>query len=254
MQIGRIYDEVARDYDREPFGILAGGRALAAAQLERERAALAPVRAIVDLALGTGESLLDARRVFPEARLVGFDISQGMIDVAREKLDVEAHLADALTVDSRLPPGGADLVLLHFVTTYLDARAACAKARVVLRPGGHVSLVSGTMDSFRALQRLALHFVSEARLQAAFPAPESTAALEAVLAELGYAVRVSQDYRKPVRFSTFDEFHDFGNRFGFFKHAFEAVGPQTLETIRNTPGVFPLEDEYRAAVILAARR
>lgn len=253
--IGKLYDaHVAQSYDADRFGLLAGGRNTAAAQVERRAGELGDVRAVVDLALGTGESIVAIRDLFPGARLYGVDVAAAMIEIARRKLDVTAFHDDALSIGKHLPAASVDLALVHFLTTYVDARAVLGKAREVLRPGGHVSLVSGVMEAWQNLQAVALRLIPRERLLELSPAPETAEHVAAIVREQGFEIVEMERFRRTVRFASFEDFHDFGFRGGFFTHVFDGVGPEAVAAMARLAGVFPLEDDYQAAVILAKRR
>ena len=106
---------------------------------------------ILDLGTGTGETLARVLpRVLPRvltrhpsARVIGVDESDGMLDVARERLeeyDVTLQVADLL---DELPPGPFDLVVSALAVHHLDGPGkATLFGRVagVLQPGGRFIL------------------------------------------------------------------------------------------------------------------
>jgi ubiquinone/menaquinone biosynthesis C-methylase UbiE len=93
-----------------------------------------PARAL-DVGTGTGDGARAIARRFPEAEVVGVDLSEGMLAEARRKLDgdlaerVRFEVGDA----SRLPypDGSFDLVALANMIPFFDEIAR------VLAPGGH---------------------------------------------------------------------------------------------------------------------
>ena len=106
---------------------------------------LAAVRAgqhVLDIATGIGEPALSAARVVgPAGRVVGTDISPGMLDVARERAaelglgNVEFHEMDAEALD--LPESSFDAVLCRFGLMFLpDVDRALVGIRRLLVPGG----------------------------------------------------------------------------------------------------------------------
>ena len=63
QDVGQLYDEqIAETYDIDALGLLSGARALSIAQLER--CGLAPNSSILDLGVGTGESLQQLAKHF----------------------------------------------------------------------------------------------------------------------------------------------------------------------------------------------
>jgi tRNA (cmo5U34)-methyltransferase len=98
---------------------------------------------ILDLGTGTGETLAGVLQLHPLARAVGVDESEGMLTVARgrlEEFDVTLQVADLL---DPLPPGPFDLVVSALAVHHLDGPGkATLFARVAgaLRPGGRFVL------------------------------------------------------------------------------------------------------------------
>lgn len=84
-QVRKMFDFIAPTYDRlnhtPSLGIDRYWRRKAVSQLK----ACAPER-ILDLATGTGDFAVLLSGAFPQAKVVGADISEGMMEVAKEKV------------------------------------------------------------------------------------------------------------------------------------------------------------------------
>jgi SAM-dependent methyltransferase len=108
-------------------------------------AAVRPGHRVLDVATGIGEPALTAARlVGPAGRVVGTDISPGMLEVARERAaelglgNVEFHEMDAEVLD--LPENSFDAVLCRFGLMFLpDVDRALAGIRRLLVPGGRLA-------------------------------------------------------------------------------------------------------------------
>lgn len=251
MDYGKLYDEqVAGTYDEDELGLLAGARSLALWQIA---ASDLPVDAtVVDLGVGTGETLVALTPRFPEGRFVGIDLSAGMIEIARGKLDFEWHVDDACNVGAHVPAGTADLVVAHFLTTFVDRPRLFEAARATLGEGGLFSVVSTTGEAFAKLSAVVDSFLGASVARAASPAPADTEALVAEVRAVGFEVKAIEVFRKPVRFESFEECLAWGVRSGFFAHAIEAIGIDRVMGYADVPGIFPLDDEYVGVALLAA--
>jgi len=105
-------------------------------------AAVRPGHRVLDVATGIGEPAVTAARlVGPAGRVVGTDISPGMLEVARERAaelgvgNVEFHEMDAEVLD--LPENSFDAVLCRFGLMFLpDVDRTLVGIRRLLVPGG----------------------------------------------------------------------------------------------------------------------
>jgi demethylmenaquinone methyltransferase/2-methoxy-6-polyprenyl-1,4-benzoquinol methylase len=136
-----MFDRIASVYD--PLNLL-----ISAFQEPRwrrrlvEAAGLRPGGSAIDVACGTGKVAGDLqRRSGPEGRVLGVDISPGMIGIARRRLagrpGLEFVVGDALA----LPSDGAafDAATIAFGMRNLpDYRRGFAEMARVVRPGGRV--------------------------------------------------------------------------------------------------------------------
>ena len=99
--------------------------------------------AILDLGTGTGETLAGVLHRHPFARAVGVDESEGMLAVARgrlEEYDVTLRVADLL---DPLPEGPFDLVVSALAVHHLDGPGKAtlfSRVAAALRPGGRFVL------------------------------------------------------------------------------------------------------------------
>jgi len=142
-----LFDRIAERYDLVnrvmTLGMDVGWRRRTVRELRLPAGAL-----VADLACGTGDlCLLAARRVGPEGRVTGVDISEEMLAVGRRKV-AEAGLADrvdllrANALDLPFPDRSFDVVTSGFVLRNLaDLPRALAEMARVLRPGGRAVIL-----------------------------------------------------------------------------------------------------------------
>lgn len=136
-----MFDRIARVYDPMNLAISAfqeprwRRRLVEAARLQVGGSAL-------DVATGTGKVAADlARRAGPGGRVVGLDLSPGMIDVARQRFaatrGLEFVVGDAIAMP--LPDAAFDAATIAFGMRNLpDYRAGFTEMARVVRPGGRV--------------------------------------------------------------------------------------------------------------------
>ena len=197
--IAQHYDAiVAERYDSETQGsrVIHACREMALDQI-RSRPEL-DVGSVLDLGTGTGSLLAELHEMFPGAELVGVDSSEGMLAIARRKFGdgpVRWIRDDLENAGRHLPSESFDLVSLHFVLAYVDHEKAVHAARDALKPGGTLSLVTCTSDSFRTCMKYALRHYPEV----ADVVPSSHEGAVELLTSAGFSV--IRGARLRVRFS-----------------------------------------------------
>lgn len=145
-QIERMFDAIAPAYDRMnrtmTFGIDRRWRDKAVRMLRE-----VPHGQILDVATGTGDLAITLAREFPEAEILGIDLSRKMIDIGRRKV-ADADLSHRVTLDV------ADCLDLPFADNTFDCITVAYGVRNfehldrgyremarVLKPGGTLAVV-----------------------------------------------------------------------------------------------------------------
>lgn len=150
-------DEVRSFYDR--FGTKQDQQAFyeeAALQALALHADLGSARAVFELGCGTGRFAADllGRRLPPDARYWGVDVSETMVRLASERLAPFGPRASVASTSGRPPLPLSDFSVDRFLSTYvLDllpvsaVQEILAEAARVLRPGGLLCLAGITHGS-----------------------------------------------------------------------------------------------------------
>jgi demethylmenaquinone methyltransferase/2-methoxy-6-polyprenyl-1,4-benzoquinol methylase len=143
-----MFDEIAPVYDRlntmMTFGADSRWRRAAA-----DAAGLLPGGAAIDVACGTGKlAAALAERVGPFGRVVGVDLSTGMIErgsaAFHDVVQLEFRSGDALALPAR--DGEFDAATIGFgLRNLADFGAGIRELRRVVRPGGRVVCLELTM-------------------------------------------------------------------------------------------------------------
>ena len=158
-QVEEMFDAIAHSYDtlnhRLSWNIDKGWREKAVEQLRPS----APQH-ILDIATGTGDfAILAARRLQPQ-QLIGADISEGMMDIGRKKVE-------ALGLQQTISFAKEDCMNLTFKDETFDAVTAAFAIRNfasldqglreihrVLKKGGHASIIELTMPRHFPMRQL----------------------------------------------------------------------------------------------------
>jgi len=144
-QVTKMFDNIAGSYDflnsLLSFGIHKGWRKKCVKRL----ASIHPKR-ILDVATGTGDFAINAAELNPE-KIVGVDISEGMMKVGREKIKklkldnlIELKEGDAETLD--FPDNSFDAITVGFgVRNFENLEKGLSNLARILKPGGKIVIL-----------------------------------------------------------------------------------------------------------------
>jgi SAM-dependent methyltransferase len=113
-------------------------------------------RTVLDYGCGDGENLPPMVR--RGARVIGLELSDALIGVARKRLDLHGmrhgvHFLQSSAHDIALPDNSVDIVLGIAILHHLDLGLASREVHRVLRPGGRAIFQEPVRDS-KLMQRL----------------------------------------------------------------------------------------------------
>lgn len=131
----------SRIYDATRWTFLFGRHAIL-----REVAAVATPARILEVGCGTGKNLVNLCRAFPRAEIVGVDLSETMLEMARRKtarFGPRVRLAHQAYGPDFAAPASYDLVLFSYALSMFNPgfEDAIAAARGHLAEGGHLAIV-----------------------------------------------------------------------------------------------------------------
>jgi demethylmenaquinone methyltransferase/2-methoxy-6-polyprenyl-1,4-benzoquinol methylase len=143
------YNRLSRWYD-----VIAGSTEKKYRDWGLEKLAAQPGERILEIGFGTGHCLVAlAKAVGPAGRVVGVDISDGMLAIARERLQAEGlservdlHLGDAASLDF-IEAGSLDGVFMSFTLELFDnpeIPRVLQECHRILKYGGRLAIVSMT--------------------------------------------------------------------------------------------------------------
>lgn len=150
-QVEEMFDSIARRYD-----FMNSAMSLGQHKLWRNKALKAALKELqgnnlklLDVATGTGDVAFRLHELLPEALITGIDLSEGMLRIARNKLE-ELPLKDREKIafgkgDSLSMPfhdGDFNLVTVAYgVRNFGDLRKGLEEMRRVLKPGGVLCII-----------------------------------------------------------------------------------------------------------------
>ena len=159
QQVEQMFDNIAPTYDnlnhRLSWDIDKGWRKKAIQQLESYKP-----QTLLDIATGTGDFAILAAEMLTPKRLVGADISEGMMEIGRKKVQ-EKGLQDIISFEKEdclalsYSEGTFDAVTAAFgIRNFADLDKGLREMCRVLKPGGHLSIVELTTPVSTPMKQL----------------------------------------------------------------------------------------------------
>ena len=143
------YNRLSRWYD-----LVAGSTEQKYRDWGLEKLSAQPGERILEVGFGTGHCLVSlAMAVGTSGRVIGLDISDGMLAIAKERLEqqglsgrVDLHLGDAASLDF-IPANSLDGIFMSFTLELFDnpeIPRLLQTCHRILKPGGRLAVVSMT--------------------------------------------------------------------------------------------------------------
>lgn len=158
-QVADMFDIIAGRYDMMNRFLSArtdvGWRKKAIRLLKKEKPAL-----ILDVATGTADMALLAARMLKPERIIGIDISEGMLEFGRKKIEKEGleQIIRLQTGDSEAinqPSNSFDAVMVAFgVRNFQNLEKGLAEILRVLKPGGKLVILEFSKPRRKAVKSI----------------------------------------------------------------------------------------------------
>ena len=148
-QVEQMFDNIAPTYDqlnhRLSWDIDRGWRRKAIKQLQSYKP-----QTMLDIATGTGDFAILAAKMLQPQQLIGADISEGMMEIGRQKVK-KAALDNIISFERQdclnlsYPDNTFDAVTAAFgIRNFADLDCGLSEMCRVLKKGGHLSIVELT--------------------------------------------------------------------------------------------------------------
>lgn len=146
-QVRQMFDHIAHSYDTLNHTLSAGVDKIWRRQTIKSLIA-SGIKAtrILDVATGTGDMAILAARKFPTAHVTGIDISDGMMEIGRQKLEKEGLSGKVALMNADcnalpFPNDSFDAIVSAFgLRNFADLDTCLTEMHRVLDPEGHVAI------------------------------------------------------------------------------------------------------------------
>ncbi|HWR33505.1 MAG TPA: bifunctional demethylmenaquinone methyltransferase/2-methoxy-6-polyprenyl-1,4-benzoquinol methylase UbiE [Chitinophagaceae bacterium] len=159
QQVTDMFDNIAWRYDRMNRFLSArtdiGWRKKAIRLFKKDNPST-----ILDVATGTADMAILAYRMLRPQKIIGIDISEGMLELGRKKIEKEGleHAIQLQTGDSEAinqPSGSFDAVMVAFgVRNFQNLETGLAEMLRVLKPGGRLVVLEFSKPKRKAVKSL----------------------------------------------------------------------------------------------------
>jgi len=159
QQVAQMFDRIAFRYDFLNRFLSGGIDMRWRKKAIRELAAQQP-RTVLDVATGTADMAILMTRYLPDAKITGVDISEGMLELGRQKI-TRLHLAEQVelrTGDSEalhFPDNSFDAITVAFgVRNFENLEKGLQEMLRVLQPGGRLVVLEFSQPRAGGLRKL----------------------------------------------------------------------------------------------------
>lgn len=149
-QVERMFDSIAPAYDFMNTAMTFGLHRLWRNRALKMAKRISPdPKEILDIATGTGDLAFRLSEIYPKAKVTGLDLSQGMLDIAEEKLRNQPEevrnrirFMQGDSLDMKFADNSFDLITVAYgVRNFEHLRQGLSEMFRVLRPGGALCII-----------------------------------------------------------------------------------------------------------------
>ena len=149
-QVAEMFNSIAGRYDFLNRFLSGGIDIIWRKKAIKELKAIHP-KIMLDVATGTGDFAVAANKILHPDKIIGIDISEGMLDIGRKKIQklhldnkIELLAGDSETIN--FSNSSFDAITVAFgVRNFEDLEKGLKEMQRVLRPGGKISILECTM-------------------------------------------------------------------------------------------------------------
>ncbi len=205
-----FYNRIAPNYDTDWSGIYRDTRAISINQIIKHYNGQT-IGCALDLAVGTGNSFYDLSKKMYIVQRIGVDISYEMLKYAKSKIGEPISLIceDARNIQHHIPDSSQDLILCHYLFSYLDIHEILELAFRLLKPGGVLSVATTTKKNLKELSTGRFRGTGKlfrvAKHLSQVETPKNHCDCMKILAEHKFDILNEYQFDKHVKFTSFED-------------------------------------------------
>lgn len=156
-----MYNTIANHYNKaDYFGAISLSHKSAIKQIVENVTNKSDLK-ILDLGVGDGAFLSKLKKITPNGKFTGIDLSKEMLKQAKNILDFTAIEGSAANATQYLPTQSQDLIMAHFINAYIPTDILFQEAQMLAKSDGYFSVISTTYESFPLSQKYLADFIAK---------------------------------------------------------------------------------------------
>lgn len=271
-QVSSVYDQISLTYDQDCHDLVGGAQDKSLHLLHKHINGVSQL-SIADIAVGTGSSFLKLEHILKDKNAQiswhGNDISPAMLERAKERVPFPftPSCETAENLYRIIPESSQDIILAHFLYSYVDIPIVMQNAYRALKPGGLYCSLTSTEDSFYTIRTKARKLTSRLPKFLQYDehyknwqVPKSHQHHQDVLQELGFKITDADEYKHSFSLDTLKDWESLAIDQGWGAHFLmesEWVGKvvflasKLLQTF--SPSWWKIQDDIQASIVIAQK-
>lgn len=150
-KVGKLYNHCSDSYKTQSSNVIPSSAKIALDQLlaHAKPQGEHDSQEVIDLGVGTGSFLKQYSNMNTQVNFTGVDVSSSMLKIAQDAVSLNGICASIGDVCQYVPENKYNVVIAHFVCSFVGFEKILEQSNYLLAPGGYISVSTTTGESWR---------------------------------------------------------------------------------------------------------